>query len=360
LVNKGLLLDTTDYIAKSKVLTFDDISEACKDSVIVNGRYYGLPHDWATPEFAALYIYNTAFERAGIPIPSTTKPLTYAELGDIARKLSAQSGRPAYYSFSLERVISAILSQRNTRLFNADGTQMQLTNNPQAMETLRYFYDLAMAGAIYPTPQDPHVAYSFFDATLPIIQFGYWHGALVQPTTKVYGDVTVKPTVYGKVTMLPPPVWDRNLPRTGSTAGGAKHVIAANTKHPAEAYRFIEWFVAGPPAIERTSAGWGLPTLRSYGKFLPRKTAFDRQRLAVTEETLKHPYSPLPAYPYLKTIPALNKSWVRNIELAKAGKMKFEQLASNIQQEVNLAILNEIREDRNRAAKANKATNQGR
>lgn len=332
LVKKGLLLDITDYITRSKVITFDDIVQACTDSVIVNGRYYGFPNDWPTPEFTSLYVYNTAFEEAGLSIPSTTEPLTYAELAGIAKKLTAKHGRPAYYTFAFERTVSEILAQCRTSMFNEDFTEMHLTDNPKAMEVMRYFYDLAVSGVMHVTPLNPDIGFSFFDGKLPITQFGYWMGALVTPKT----------AVYGKVTMLPGPVWDRSLPRVYSTSGSAKLVISAATKQPEAAYRFVEWYVAGLPGIERARTGWGFPTLRSMDKLLPRETAFDRQRLEIILQTLKHPSTPLPEYPYRSIEPTFNQSWTRNIELAQAGQMTFEEFASNLQEEVNLAILNEI------------------
>lgn len=332
LVQRGLLLDITPYISASRVIALDDLHEQSIAEVAVGRRYYGLPQGMQTPDFASLYINQQTFRNSGVPLPSLTEPLTYEELGLIARTLSAKTGRPAFYSFFFERTLAAAMAQRGTRMFNADMSEMNLTGNAIAMDVVRYFYDLAVARAMYSTPATPGIAVLFENGELPISQSGYWMGAVVTPQTAAYGQVT----------MLPPPVWDRSLPRHGAYLGGTRLVVSAASRHPAQAYRFIEWYVAGKPAQERARRGWGFPLLRSMEPLLPQDTEFDRQRLRVALESLKWPVADVPAYPTLSTVPAFNQSWARNIELAINGKLEFAEFASNVQEDVNLAIRDEM------------------
>jgi multiple sugar transport system substrate-binding protein len=334
LVNEGLVLDITDFMTKSKLITFDDLARAA-NYFVVNGRYYGLPKDWSL-DFS-LYVYNKAFEEAGLPLPSTTEPMTYTELAELAGKLTQRNGdtvtRPGFYSFYLERTITAILTQRGTGLFNSDSTEMQLTNNPIALEVVRYFYNMALDGRMPITPENPDIGFSFFDGKLPITQFGYWMGALV----------TQDKVVYGQVTMLPAPTWDRSLPRLNTSLGPFGLALSATTKHPEEAYRFFEWYVAGQGAEARAKTGWGAPALVSMQAFLPQEMPFDRQRLEVLRSELPYSDWKLTQYPYQSISTAFNQSWAVNMELARAGKIDFDEFASNLQEEVNLAILSEMR-----------------
>lgn len=329
LVNKGLLLDITDAMTKSKLIAFNDIHENA-NYFVVNGRYYGLPKDWSL-DFS-LYIYNQAFKEAGVPIPSTTEPMTYAELAQLAGKLTQRKGnkvvRPGFYTYSLERAITAILIQNGTRLFNNDSSEMQLTENPIAREVVRYFYDMGLDGRMPSAPESTDNFLAFFDGKLAITQYGYWFGALV----------TKEKVIHNQVTMLPAPTWDRSLPRLNTSVGPVGLALSATTKHPEAAYRFFEWYIAGKGAEARTRAGWGVPTLLSMQDLLPQKTPFDRQRLDVLRSELPYADRKLPQINYRSVVNAFNRSWVANLKLARAGKIDFDEFISNLQEEVNLAI----------------------
>lgn len=332
LVKRGLLLDLNAHIARSLTIDFDEIARACAGDAEIDGRYYGLPIGFEPHDGSALYVNTTAFAAAGIRVPDSRQPLTYAELHDLILKLSAQLGRPAFYTYFFERTLTTILAQRGTSLFADDFREMRLTQNQKAMEVVRYFYDLALAGAMHVGASLPGIAYLFEAGELPITQFGYWMGAVVTPQT----------AVYGRATILPPPVWDRALPRVGAFVGSTKLVAAAATPYPDQAYRFLEWYAAGKPALERARRGWGFPTVRSMEALLPRESAFDRQRLQVALDTLSLPTVTLPRYPHPSLLRTFDQSWTKNIGLAIRGRMKFEEFASNLQEDVNLAIQDDI------------------
>lgn len=334
LVKDGVLLDITDAIAKSKLINLDDLSKNA-NYYVVNGRYYGLPKDWSL-DFS-LFIYNQAFKEAGVPIPSTTEPMTYAELFELAGKLTKRNGnravRPGFFTYAPERVITAILTQRGSSLFDKNSGEMRLTGNPIALEVVRYFYDMGLDGRMHIAPESTKVFLSFFDGKLPITQYGYWFGALV----------TKDKVVHNQVTMLPAPTWDRRLPRLNTSVGPVGMALSAKTRHPEAAYRFFEWYVAGKGAEARARTGWGAPTLLSMQQFLPQTTPFDRQRLAVLKSELPYSDWTLPQGPHRGAITVFNRSWTTNMELAKAGRIGFDEFASNLQEEVNLAIQSEKR-----------------
>jgi multiple sugar transport system substrate-binding protein len=334
LVRDRLVLDITNEMTKSRRIAFDDLAKAA-NYYVFDGRYYGLPKDWSLD--LSLYVYTKAFKEAGLPIPSTTEPMTYAELADLAGKLTQRTGykvtRAGYYTYSIESDIRSILMQRGSTLFNQDSTEMRLTNNPIALEVMRYFYDLSLDGRLGLTPESPDAVNTFRAGGLPIVQYGYWMGAAVSPGQPVYGQVV----------MLPAPTWDRRLPRINMTIGPIGLAVSATTKHPQEAYRFFEWYTVGKGAELRARTGWGVPTLLSMQSLLPQKTPLDRQRFDVLQSELPYSNWRLAPHPYRSISTTFNQSWVSNLELARAGKIDFAKFASNIQEEVNLAILNELR-----------------
>lgn len=331
LVQDGYVLDLTSYIETSDYIRIDDLVNAV-NYYRFNDRYYGLPKDWSL-DFS-LYVYNPAFEAAGIPIPSTIEPLTYAELADLAEQLTLTDGeitrQYGFYSPYLERAITSIFTQRNISLFNSSFSEMHLTDNPEALEIIRYFYDMALNGSMYTQTSEGWNA--MVSGQIAIFQYGYWFG----------GVITEEMPIYDQLTVLPAPTWDTELPRLNTTIGPTGIAISSTTQHPEAAYRFLEWYTVGEGAIERTKQGWGAPNLVSMFDQLPHETAFDQQRLDVLQSELLYSDWVLPTYPYQSIVTTFNESWEHNIELARAGEIDFNIFASNLQEAVNLAILNEL------------------
>jgi multiple sugar transport system substrate-binding protein len=335
LVREDLLLDLTGFFEASDLIHLDDLANAA-DYYKFNNRYYGLPKDWS-PDFS-LHVYETAFEAAGVPIPGTTEPMTYAELAELAQKLTIRDGNTViqygFYSAGLDQVIKSILVQRGTSMFNEDFTEMQLTDNPAAMEVVKFFYDMALNGSMYPIPRDTSEdggVIMQWQGKIPMFQYGYWFGASVDSDLPIYDHLV----------MLPAPTWDRSLPRLNATAGPVGMVISSSTQHPAEAYRFFEWYIAGQAAVARASTGWGAPALLSLFDLLPHESEFDRQRLSVLKSELPYSDWVLPVYPYRNLSSTFNQSWGRNIQKAIAGDIDFETFANTLQDEINLAIISE-------------------
>jgi multiple sugar transport system substrate-binding protein len=328
LVASNHLLDLTDYFETSSI-DLADISTAA-NYYKVDGRYYGLPKDWS-PDFT-IWIYKPAFEAAGVPIPEASTPLTYAELADIARKLAVRDGdiiaRPGLFIFYPLSTITQILIQHDTSMFNSDFSELQLTSNPVAMEAVRFFYDLSLEGSL--NLDDSSIMEAWGEG-FPMVQFGYWYG----------GSIAQDSPLYGQLMMLPAPTWSHDLPQVDPTGGPAGMVISANSSHPDEAYRFFKWYIVGNSARERAVHGWGAPPLLSMFDLLPKESESDKQRFEVLNGELPYSDWQMPIYPYRTTEQAFNDSWRKNIKLAVAGEIDFETFASNLQEEVNLAILNE-------------------
>lgn len=329
LVANNYLLDLTNYFEASSLIDPDDITNA-GNYYRINGRYYGLPKDWS-PDFT-IWIYEPAFEAAGVPIPDPSAPLTYAELADIARELTIREDdtivRPGMFIFYPLSTLTQILIQHNTSMFNSDYSELQLTSNPVAMEAVRFFYDMSMEGSLN---LDNSSIQEAWGEGLPMVQFGYWYG----------GSIAQDSPLYGHLMMLPAPTWSHDLPRVDPTGGPVGMVISASSAHPDEAYRFFEWYIVGDAGRERTAHGWGAPPLVSMFDLLPRDTPTDQQRFSVLEDELQYSDWQLPIYPYFSTQPSFDDAWRQHIQRAAAGEIDFETFASDLQETVNLSILND-------------------
>jgi len=329
LVLEGRLLPLNDYFETSSIITFDDIADVA-NYFVVDGLYYSLPKDWSG-DFS-VWVSNAAFEEAGLPIPDASQPLTYAELADLARQLTVRDGdtvvMPGFFIPNYLFTFTHILVQHGTSMFNEDYTELQLTDNPVAMDVVRFFYDLSLEGLINLNWDQMGDAWG---AGLPMVQWGYWYG----------GSIPSDNPLYGNLTMLPAPTWNHDLPRVNPSGGPVGLAISATTEHPDEAYRFFEWYIVGELGRERTAGGWGAPALKSMFELLPQDTPFNQQRYAVLVNDLPYSNYQLPNYPYTATNDAFNFAWMQHIQRAVAGEIDFETFATDLQETVNLAILNE-------------------
>ncbi|GCE29858.1 hypothetical protein KDA_53420 [Dictyobacter alpinus] len=95
LAARGAAKDLSQYFAQSSLLKESDLQPVC-DLYRWDGKQqgkgprYGMPHDWSQD---TMYWADTAvFKRAGVPVPSTDKPLTFDALLDLGKRLTVRQG----------------------------------------------------------------------------------------------------------------------------------------------------------------------------------------------------------------------------------------------------------------------------
>src|SRR3990170_7868465 len=88
LVAQGQLLDITEPLEAVGVDSSTMFESA--NLYVVNGARYGVPKDWS-PDFT-IFVNNKLFEQAGIPVPDPSEPLSWEEVGELARELTITSG----------------------------------------------------------------------------------------------------------------------------------------------------------------------------------------------------------------------------------------------------------------------------
>jgi multiple sugar transport system substrate-binding protein len=159
LVAQRQLLDLTERFDGSDLLAPDDLAPA-NDLYEIDGKRYGAVKDWS-PDYT-VFINNALFEQAGVPIPDADTSLSWQALGDLAKQV--QAGIPGFdgvgivghNEFGVNRTIDAMLAEAGRSLYSDDGTSIELTDSPDAMEALAYHVDLAKTGATWsPLNPDP-------------------------------------------------------------------------------------------------------------------------------------------------------------------------------------------------------------
>jgi len=333
---RNMLRDLTPYFETSQVLKPDDLApannyyKANSPLDIGQGKIYGMCKDWS-PDFT-LYAYKKAFADAAIDVPDDTKPLTYDEIFQLARKLTKFEGERVvmwgygYADWWVDRIWMNMLAELNQSLYAEDFTKINLAGNEEARKAAKYYFDLAKENLVA-NPLNPSPSWNgedFTKGTLALLQYGYWYSAMAE------SDVTRE-----QVVMLPAPTWAGVRRDPTMTATGM--VMANVTKVPDAAWKVFEWYNGREPAIDRAKSGWGVPALKSMYDLMPTQTPFQQQVQRVLHEEFKYTEFTLQFNPYIGASTVFD-SWAKNLDQALRDQITFDQLLENVEAEVNTAI----------------------
>lgn len=283
-VTRGLALNLDDYFKNSKLIKQDDLLPVA--SIFkYEGSWYGLMKDWSPDQ--TLYINKKIFEAAGVPIPDPKTPLTYSELLNMTQKLTKiENGKVVIEGMDGDDLFSMTnvqmqLQQLGKSLWSGDMKKANI-NNDDVKNVLNRINQFVQAKAVY-SPINPAPNWTggtFIDGQLAIAQFGYWYTGILRsdPKTKDRLDDFM---------LLPAPVVDGGT-RYSPVTGGTGAIILKQSEHPEEAFKFLEWYMAGKPADDRAKSGWGVPIFKSKLSLMPQQTNFDKQSYEVLQDEIQN------------------------------------------------------------------------
>ncbi|MFI0446505.1 ABC transporter substrate-binding protein [Actinomadura sp. 6N118] len=330
---RGLATDLTPYLEKSQVLKKDDL-HAVNDSFrwdggkIGQGGYFGIIKDWS--QDATLW-YNTAlFDQAKVPYLSDSQPMSYDELLAVAKRLTVKQGDTTKvfglgleWAWSLYAPMAAMVLQQGAQLYNADLTEVDFTTTA-ARRAFGWYVDFAKAGvgptSLNPLPDGSDVS-TFSAKRMAITQDGYWFG----------GNFIKESALNGDIRMAPAPLMGDKRISPCYTGQGAW--IPAKAKHKDEAWKFMEYFMAGRPAQERAKSGWGLPSLKSLLPKLPQDLPYQKQAHKVAQSELQY-LAPLPDSPYVTT-DAWNATLDKHLQRVIKNKQTVDAACAAVTDEIN-------------------------
>jgi multiple sugar transport system substrate-binding protein len=339
LAGRGLLTDLTSRFASSTVYKTNDLEPA--DAIFQwNGHQsgagprYGILKDWSLD--AEVWINTKIFEDAGVPLPSTTKPLTYAELLELGKRLTKRdsSGKIQIYGldtawefqFTYNQIVHN-LAQTSTSLFSADLKTADFTQ-PEVLKLLQWYVDWAQA-KVGPSPlTDPNdTGFTLFPANrLAMMQFGYWFGgAAIAPDTN---------GLQSHVQLLPTPQWGPE--RKVALFAGTGAVIPNGSKNKDLAFKFMEYFTSGTLGTARVKSGGGLPALKSQFALLPTALPYQKQALDVVNSEL--PYQTSLTYSPFVTSGAVGSALLQYLTPVIKGQGSLAQAAQQLTAAVNLLL----------------------
>ena len=331
---RGLATNLDPYLDKSSLLTKTDLL-AVNDNWrwdgqrIGAGPYYGITKDWS--QDATLWYNQALFKRAKVAYLSTSTPTTYDELLNLGRKLAVRkNGKTTSYGLGIEwqwglpgPLFSMVLSQGGS-IYNDDLTQTDLTS-AAAKRALQWLVDLAQSGvapsSLNPLPDSADLS-TFTAGRMAVSQDGYWYG----------GNFVKAPAdLQANIRMAPAPVMGDK--RVSPCYAGQGAWIPAKSKNKDAAWKLMEYFMAGPPAVERATSGWGLPALKSLLPKMPQDLPYQKEAFKTAQAELAYNV-PMPSSPYVTVgnwITALNQY----VDQAARKKITVDVAAQKVTDDIN-------------------------
>ena len=219
------LLDLTDYIEKSDKVDLENYPEGLNEIYNIDGKQYAIPKDYDT---IALWYNKTLFDEAGLAYPDDT--WTWDTMKEAARKLTkddrSQYGfcaglhnQEGYYNFVYQNGGKIISEDRKESGYNDEKTI-------QGIEEYFSYVKEGLSPEIY---DDQARAEAMQNGLCAMGLFGSWNlsGFAATDFMKDNFDCAVLPSANdgGRATIF----------------NGLGNAIAATTKHPDEAWKWVEY-----------------------------------------------------------------------------------------------------------------------
>ncbi|HYY11662.1 MAG TPA: sugar ABC transporter substrate-binding protein [Kineosporiaceae bacterium] len=333
LVGQNLLEDLTVPL-QTIGITDDKTFDAAK-LYVFDGKRYGLPFDWS-PD-STIYVNNKLFKKAGVQVPDPSKPLSWAEVADLARKLTVKSGAKttqfglggAWDTFPPARFVQIRLAEAGEKLYGDDQKSINLAGNPKAVEALKFMADLAKEGVTH-SPANPSASWSgeeFTKGQIAMVTYGYWYNRLLNDGKSAAG------TDY---TMLPAPYWSDPAKRVDPTITGTGMVMSSKTKDPQAAWAFYSWYLTGDRAQNNAKTGSGFPVVQADAQLLPQEKANDKQAYEVASSEAK--VAPAMQFNRYYDDAVFTNSYNKNLQKYIAGSITIDDMAKAVETDVKAAI----------------------
>ncbi|HTG69305.1 MAG TPA: extracellular solute-binding protein, partial [Candidatus Udaeobacter sp.] len=167
----------------------------------------------------------------------------------------------------------------------------------------------------------------FMNNKAAMIMVGYWFSGMIR------GDEKMK-THLDDFGMLPAPIAE-NGERVSPTGAATGFIISKNTKYPEQAWKVFEYIMAGTPAKNRATGGWGVPALKSLLPLMPQQADFDKRVYNQLQEELKYSNVPLESNPFFLNGQTLLDKYVTPVYF---GKADLDDALKELTKNANLII----------------------
>ncbi|WP_246578822.1 ABC transporter substrate-binding protein [Cohnella xylanilytica] len=218
--SNGMLLDLNDRIANSQSVKLENFPEGLNKIYNFQGKQYAIPKDFDT---IGLWYNKTMFDAAGLKYPdeswtwddlySAAKALTKNGVYGFLAPLHNQEG---YYNFVYQNDGTIITDDKKSGY-----------DDPKTIEALKFYINFVKEGLSPAVYDDSERAELIKNGKVAMGYFGSWNlsGFTENEYMAKNFDVAVLP----------------KKEKQASIYNGLGNAIAFNTKHPDEAWKFVEY-----------------------------------------------------------------------------------------------------------------------
>lgn len=237
----GALMDLTDRIAKSQTVNLDNFPKYVNEDFKIDDKYYGIPKDIGT---LGLCYNKDLFDQAGVAYPDST--WTWDTLKQAAQKLTNKSkgtygiatpndGQNFYWN---------LIWQNGGDLFSADGKKCTF-DSPEVIEAMEYAVSFIKEGY---SPSATDLANLTADE-----YFESGKAAMVFAGSWMLNEYMAVKNLNFNVAELP------KGKQRAAICSGMAYSVAAGTKHPEEAWKFVEYLGSKQGQTVEAQSGIAIP-----------------------------------------------------------------------------------------------------
>ena len=218
------LMDLTDDIKNSKDIDLANYPEGLDKIYNLDGKQYAIPKDYDT---IGLWYNKTMFDAAGVSYPNDS--WTWDDLKAAATKLTKKDGsqygilaplhnQEGYYNFVYQNGGTIVTSDMKSGY-----------DDPKTVEAMKYYFDFVREGLSPAITGDAERAEAFQNGLVAMAFFGSWNLSGFAANDYIAKNCNVA--------VLP----KSNNNGRASIFNGLGNCIAANTKHPEESWKWVEY-----------------------------------------------------------------------------------------------------------------------
>lgn len=311
-VDAGILLPIDDKLKDSN-LKLEDYPKSLIDLYNVGGKQYGIPKDWDT---TAVWYNKEIFDKAKVPYPKAD--WTWDEMSETAKKLTdkskgiygvaaAQDDQQGYYNTILQ----------SGGFIISDDKKKSGYDQPGGAEGVQCWLDLIKDGSS-PTAEQ-------MTETSPQDLFQSGRVAMVFQGSWMIPQFMKNDAIKDKIDIAPMP----KIKKNAAVIHGLSNVIYAKTKHPKEAWEFVE-FLSGKDANEIVAkSGVVIPAYK------PVLDIFLKSYSSVNLKAYTDSIDYSVMYPVSKNTPKWTTVQDETLKKVWAGQMSAEEGTKKIGEEMN-------------------------
>jgi multiple sugar transport system substrate-binding protein len=311
----GALLDLDDKV-KSSHLNMNNYVNSIRSAYTINGKVYGIPKD--VNGFGLCY-NKTLFRLAGLRPPDAS--WTWNDVITAARKLTDPSKHVYGFAAREDDGTATYLTvlQAGGQIISANGKKSGY-DKPGTIKGIQFWTDMINKYHASPTLQqttetDPLAMLT--SGKVAMYYCGSWEPEEIAAVPYGKANINIAPLPKG-------PAGNRNF-----YANGLGNVIEAKTKHPQQAWEFVQFLGSKQAAQIQSRTGTVIPAFKgaaaSYAKAIPE---FDMQVLldSLPNSTL---------YPSSKNTLAWQDYAIQQFANAWTGKSSVADVARRVAKKMN-------------------------